>query len=67
MLYQLVLMACLASVPNSMETCRTMEAEGGTATYCTEQRRMAIESLRREGYRVFAVCAPVAQQTARVK
>jgi len=44
-----------------------MEAEGGTATYCTEQRRMAIESLRREGYRVFAVCAPVAQQTARVK
>jgi hypothetical protein len=67
MTYTLILMACLASVPNSTTTCRTMEATGGTAAYCAEQRRLAVESLHREGYRVFSVCAPVADQAAQVK
>lgn len=67
MTYQLILMACLASVPNSTETCRSMEAIGGTAAYCQEQRRLAIAALHKEGMRVFAVCIPTADQAVQVK
>lgn len=61
-LYTLVLMACVASVPNSTGTCRSMESSPSSLAICTEQRRLAIDSLHREGMRVFSVCAPVASQ-----
>ena len=65
MMYTLVLMACVASVPNSPETCRSMEVPPASLSYCTEQRRLAIENLHRDGFRVFSGCAPTVTQEAR--
>lgn len=61
-LYTLIIMACVAAVPNSTDTCRSMESAPSSLEICTEQRRLARESLHREGMRVFSVCAPMASQ-----
>ena len=65
MMYELVLLACLADRPNSEESCRVLYAPLGTEAYCNEQKVLAGASLRGEGYRVFAVCAPTQVQEAR--
>lgn len=60
MMYELVLLACLASQPNSEKTCRALYSPSfESALFCEEQREQAMLSLREEGYRVYSFCVPV--------
>ncbi len=63
MTYVLAFMMCLPGNPETAE-CRTMSMEFSTSRACSEMKREVIAEARREGFRVTAVCAPIATETS---
>ena len=58
MTYVLAFMMCLNTGPDA--ECRTMTMEFTTIRACSDMRREVIAESKREGFRVVAVCAPIA-------
>jgi hypothetical protein len=63
MTYLLAFMMCLPGDPQTAE-CRTMSMEFTSTRACSEMKREVIAEARREGFRVTAVCAPIAEETS---
>jgi hypothetical protein len=58
----LAFMMCLPGNPDTAE-CRTMTMEFTNSRACSEMKREVIAEAKREGFRVTAVCAPLAIET----
>jgi len=62
MTYLLAFMMCVSGSPDS--ECRWMSMDLPDLKTCTAMRRLVIQEARDEGFKVHAVCAPIAQQTS---
>lgn len=63
MTYILAFMMCLPGNPETAE-CRMMHFELVSIRACIEMKREVIAEAKREGFRVTAVCAPIAEETS---
>jgi hypothetical protein len=63
MTYILAFMMCLPGDPSTAE-CRWSSFDLPDLRACAAMKRLVIQEARDEGFKVHAVCAPIAQQTS---
>jgi hypothetical protein len=61
MTYVLAFMMCLSSPDGE---CRWMSMDLPDLRACAAMKRLVLQEARDEGFKVHAVCAPIAQQTS---